>query len=90
MAPVILKVDGSQQDYPPANGKTFTLDELKKAIGGGWIEIIRLPGGRLMVIDEEGKLKNMELNRQATLLLPFFMKDCIVGDALLCEASMIE
>jgi hypothetical protein len=86
----IIKTDGSAVDYPP-KGEHYTLQELKDAIGGGYIEIVH-PGGDaryLMVLDEEGKIKGFPLNRQATRLYAQ-PPDYIVGDVLVCLDGDIE
>ena len=67
---------------------------MRSATGGGWIEISHLSDGRLMVFDEEGKLKDLPHNDAATLLWRQGRlrgdRDYIVGDALVCEESQIE
>ena len=85
----ILKTDGSKVPCSPKNGRDFHLEELKDAIGGGWIEIVYLKQRLLMVIDEEGKLKQLPLNYAATKLYNN-SSDVIVGDALVCSSSMIK
>jgi hypothetical protein len=72
---VQLNPDGSRNeiaiDGPP------TLDKLKDAIGGGYMELVPLfnsieHGGAVVpcvaFCDEDGKLKHMPLNRPATAL----------------------
>lgn len=86
----IIRADGTRQAYPPADGQHYTLEELKRAIGGGYIEIVQTRDGRLMVIDEEGKLKGFPVNPVATALYRFGDQDPIVGDALVCEDRNIE
>lgn len=107
---VIIHVDGTVTPVTPrAPARGFDAQEIKKFIGGGWIELIKLapvdfiasiintdaaaqiandhPDDWLyLIIDEEGKLKNMPMNPLATK----FYRAChgsgdfIVGDALLC------
>lgn len=74
----------------PDNGKTFTLEELQEIVGGP-IEVIGLDD-LLLVINEEGKLRGLRFNVQATVLYRKNCKVCdyIVGNALLCLPSMIE
>jgi hypothetical protein len=94
----ILTTDGEIKVTAPKNGTDFSLDELKAAIGGGYIEIVRIPHNRLMVVDEEGKIKDppLPLNMRATLLYcggnePDFNNPyhTINGDALVCHESQI-
>ena len=86
----IIRVDGTREEYLPANGRHYTLEEMQKAIGGGWIEIVHTMDGRLMVIDEEGKLKGFPVNPVASALYVYGDQDPIVGDVLVCEDRNIE
>jgi hypothetical protein len=52
----------------PENGTTFTLEELQKAVGG-YIEVIHLADGRVMVLNEEGRLHGLPFNANATRVL---------------------
>lgn len=91
--PCIIRTDGTIESYLPKNGKDFKLEELKKAIGGGYIEMIQEPERRvLMVIDDEGKLKGFPLNPIATAVWESWYgpTDVIVGDALLCRVEQVE
>ena len=55
----------------------------------GMGEIVRLNNGEVMLIDEEGKLKNYAVNKVATTIAhlneAIYPHDCIVGDAILFE-----
>lgn len=44
-----------QREVRPANGRDFTLAELRRYVGGD-IELLDLPGNRIMVLNEEAKL----------------------------------
>ena len=83
----VLASDGSSREFLPANRKDYTLDELKEVVGG-YIEIISLPDDFLMVLNEEGKLKGLPFNEQASQLIP--PTDYIVGDVLICKSKRIE
>ena len=87
----IIYTDKEAEDYTPKNGKTFELDEMQ-GIVGGYIEIINLKDGRMMIVDEEGKLNNKAVNIPATNILrrDHFTTDYIVGTAIVCDADMIE
>lgn len=86
----ILFGDGSTKEVEPLNKTDFQLEELQKIVGG-YIEIIYLGKGLVMVIDEEGKLKNKLINSNATLIaLKQVGNDFIVGDALVCKQSEIK
>ena len=87
----IIYTDKEAEDYTPKNGKTFKLDEMQ-GIVGGYIEIINLKDGRMMIVDEEGKLNNKAVNIPATNILrrDHFTTDYIVGTAIVCDADMVE
>lgn len=82
----LLIVPGKPDTNPvPKNGKDFKLDEVQ-ALVGGYVELIRLADGRLMLVDEDGRFKRLAMNDAASRLagLP------IVGNALVVPNSMIE
>lgn len=89
----IIKSNGQVIETTPKNGTDFSLEELQTIVGG-WIEIVNLRDGRLLCLDEEGKLKGKELNPVATDIyhqaLPLCRKDFIVGDVLLCDEDQID
>jgi hypothetical protein len=95
MCAMILRSDGTQETIQPTNGSTFTLAELQAIVGTGapagchWIEIVPTKDGRIMVINEEGKLYGLPRNEQATALaaLPTLAElaeaKALFGDALI-------
>lgn len=64
----ILYPDGSQREVTPENGTNFILKELQSIVQG-WIELIQCRDGRLMVINENGRLEGLPYNEQATALI---------------------
>lgn len=69
-APLALEViptDGPAFAVTPA-GRRFTLDELRAAIGGGYVEALPLPGGLVALFDDEGAMahKAQPFNRIAS------------------------
>ncbi len=54
-----------------------SLEDVKKIIGG-WVELIKLPDGSQLLVNEEGLIDNLELNLDASVLA----KRPIVGDAV--------
>lgn len=84
----IIKAHGEVLEIEPRNGSDFQLEEMQ-AIVSGYIEIVYLKDGRLMVINEEGKLNNLAINWEATKLYdnPY---DVIVGDVLVCSDNEIK
>lgn len=85
----IIRINGEKENVVPANGSDFTLDEIKTLIDCDWVEVVKLSGGMLMVIDEEGKLVNKRCNLAATELYghPY---DVIVGDVLVCDKDQVK
>jgi hypothetical protein len=82
----IIKVDGAKQNVEPKDGKIFSLKELQEIVNG-YIELIPLDGGRLMVVDEEGKLKaDAQLNIEASRIA----NQRIVGDVIMIDKDQIE
>ena len=92
MRAYIIKTTGEKIVVKPKNGTDFSLEELKKAIGGGYIETVRI-GDELLVIDEDGRRKDLPLNECASSLFRTYhprVNDYIVGDALVCQVSQIK
>lgn len=88
----IIKTTGEVIEVAPKNGTDFSLEELKTIVDG-WIEIVNLRDGRLLCLDEEGKLKGKERNHVATDIYRQAFpqcKDFIVGDVLLCNEDQID
>lgn len=88
----IIKTDGTCQPVQPANGTDFTLEEMQ-AIVGGDIELVYLNDTEIMVVNEEGKIDNLDDNRAATLVFRENYPDSddyIVGDVLVCNNEQIR
>jgi hypothetical protein len=85
----ILKPDGTTQEIKPKTNGAFALTELQDAVGG-FIEIVRLKPGTpwsMLIVNEEGKLRNLPFNSKATEFAAIALDDCIVGDALLISTD---
>lgn len=80
-------VDGSITGYPPANGKTYSLEELQAAVEG-LIEIIPIPDRPelLMVVNEYGLFLKLPMNEWASEVA----QRGIVGAVLVCPKEMLE
>lgn len=89
----IIKANGKTIYVDPKNGTDFSLEELQSFVGGN-IQIVHLLRGELMVINEEGKLRNLPVNEEMTILAKWkgaiSGNDFIVGDALICHKSQIK
>ena len=75
--------------------KALTLKVAQKFVGG-WVEGITFPNNDYLIINEEGKLKNLPLNKLATeLWRKHFTKethlwgsdDFIVGNAIIIKSE---
>lgn len=61
------------------------LEEMQQAVGG-YIESITVPGPVCVVVNEEGRLKNLPPNRTATEFIAMQLQDAVVmlvGDVLI-------
>lgn len=90
----IYKQSGRVARVSPSNGTDFTLRELQSIVGGN-IELVRLGGGNVMVINEEAKgmmgtVINVSATRIAREHQAIWAHDCIVGDALVCPSQMVR
>ena len=87
----IIYTDKEAEDYTPKNGKTFGKTEMY-GIVEGFVDIIRLNDGRVIIVDSQGKALNKAVNIPATNILrrDHYTTDYIVGTAIVCDADMIE
>ena len=92
----LLLMNGEAVEIEPLNGETFGLKEMYEAIRCDLIEIVTLQGTEdILVIDEEGKFNPgniineaaTEIARKHRGIAPY---DYIVGNAILCDTSMVE
>ena len=87
----IIYTDKEAEDYTPKNGKTFGKTEMY-GIVEGYIDIIRLNDGRVIIVDSQGKALNKAVNIPATNILrrDHFTTDYIVGTAIVCDSDMVD
>lgn len=91
----IKEVDGiltpETVEVKPKSGKTFSLSELQGFVEG-YIEIVELKDGKIMIVNEEGKLKDLPFNHAATKIYAetYSNRNIIVGNALVCKSTEIE
>jgi hypothetical protein len=84
----LIKTTSETETVSPIDGKHFSLEELQKFVGG-YIEFISLNGnGLMMVVNEEGKLKNLQVNQIATDT--YKGGDIILGDVLICDKKLLK
>lgn len=63
-------------DNPP------TLPEAQKAVGG-YVEVLVLPDGRQMLVNEDGLQEGLPLNKNASLIA----EQIILGDVLILDGD---
>jgi hypothetical protein len=92
--PVLVTPDGEEKEFPPA-GKTFTLEELQKAVRG-YIEVLRLTPDLIAIINEEGWAMSMENNIKATHYVrlleesPHLIMGHIAGPAVFMGSALFD
>ncbi len=90
MTATVLKANGECLHVKPKNGNDFSLEEAQKVVGG-YVEVIHLSSTQLMIVNEEGKLRKLPFNRQASLIAYMARKaDAIVGDVLVCDIEQFK
>lgn len=57
-----ISVDGTITDLPDKKYGT-----LKEAVGG-YIEMVQLGNGKTMIVNEDGQLENLPLNKKASII----------------------
>ncbi len=78
----IIRTDGQQEEI---TGKP-TLEQLQKAVGG-LIEAVHIVGSKkVMIVNEEGLLKNLPLNPIASQMV----RKPIVGDVVICKRVELD
>ena len=86
----LIKHTGETIKIEPENGLNFKLQELYKILDCKLIELASTKDGRLIVLDEEGKLEDKSINTEATKLYRYNEHDVIVGDVIICNNNQIE
>jgi len=86
MTDQIISPDGTLTDMPKGAGGdgSYTLQQMQGVVGG-LIELVDSKDGRTLVVNEEGLLKGLDLNREASALAGF----PIMGTVLVCDDGMI-
>ena len=81
-----IRANGTRTQTEPENGKTFSLSEMQKYVGG-YVEQVLVPNTeRVFLVNEEGLLLDLPDNEIATGL-------CgrrIVGDVLICNFDQMS
>jgi hypothetical protein len=85
----LIKADGTKRKVKPKNLVHFTLDELRHHVKGN-IQIVETKDDRLIVLNEEGKIRQLSVNKKATRLYEYGGYDYIVGDVLIIDKNQIR
>ena len=88
-----ITTDGEITEVKPAKGKIFTLKEFYKHTNCDIVEFIYLPNDKIMVCDEEGRLRqNPKINLLATLIVSHLGKNFmpICGNVLIINQNQTE
>lgn len=93
--PALLKTDGQIIKTLPEDRLHYSLKELYRWLECDLVEIIHLEDiGWTIIIDEEGKLKDYEINHNATFYFRKYKSqlhnptDFIAGHAIICPNHM--
>ncbi len=93
MTPKLITPDNRIIPVQPANGTHFTLEEAQGLVGGN-VEILYPPSNTeaILVINEEGKLLGLPVNKLATQvwLQQSGQRDYIVGNAILMPSEYFK
>lgn len=86
-----IKPDGPPIEVHPKNGRDFQLEEIREFLEGGYMEVVTLPSDQYMVVDEDGKRKQLAYNSLATTVAQHVLQhgDYIAGPALVCRKGEI-
>ena len=86
---ILIKANGRKKTISPDNQTNFTLEELQKYVGGS-IQMVQTKDDRIIVMNEEGKIKKLLPNKRATKLYEYGEYDYIVGDVLVVQKNQIK
>ena len=85
----IIYANGTEKEISPKNGKDFQLEELQKIVEG-YIEVLPIHDGEIMIMNEEGKINGLPINKKATEIVSDIVCDVIVGNVLICNSKMLK
>ena len=88
-----ITTDGKITEVKPSDEKIFTLKEFYKHTNCDIVEFVYLPNDKIMVCDEEGRLRqNPKINLLATLIVSHLNKNFmpICSDVLIINQNQTE
>ena len=80
-----IKTTGEVEDVNPQDSKAFSLQELQDFVGG-YIELVQLPTKETMVVNEEGRLRELPYNSVASSKA----QRLIVGDVIVMSQVELQ
>lgn len=87
---IFINESGERESVKPRYKSVFSLNELQKYVNG-YIAIISLNNGFIMVVNDEGLINGSKYNPVASLLsLTLGGTGCIYGNVLLCKNNEID
>jgi len=86
----ILITSSGQVKEMTFSKKMITLKEMQDCVEG-YIEFVWLKDGKILVVNEDGKIKGLESNPIATgIIMRQGINDHIVGNALLIDPKYVD
>lgn len=86
---VIIRTNGGPEDVI-FSGSIITLKELQDSVEG-YIEFVWLRDGKILVVNEDGKINGLDPNPFATSVIQSQgIDDYIVGNALLIDSKYVD
>jgi hypothetical protein len=86
---LIIKTTGEEIETTPENKKDGFSSREIHAVVGGYFELVYATDGRMILLNEEGKLEGLAMNEKATALYGN-PNDYIVGDVLVCDDKELK
>ena len=84
----LIKANGDIIEIEPKDKNSFTLKEMQDYVGG-WIEVIYLSSGEMMVLNEHGKINDLPINQKATEIYGS-REDYIAGNVMIINRNQIK
>jgi hypothetical protein len=86
----ILITSSGQVKEMTFSKKIITLKEMQDCVEG-YIEFVWLKDGKILVVNEDGKIQGLESNHIATgIIMSQGINDHIVGNALLIDSKYVD
>jgi hypothetical protein len=95
MMATLITPDGTVTEVHPVHGPEFTLEEMRHFVGG-YIEAVYFDDGRVMFVNEEGKISDppLDFNAAANVLAHehsgIAFDDAIVGTVIVTEPGEVS